>query len=299
MSHLKAILSCLGISTDSPVISMADVKSFCPKEFLGDDYMKSNIKYAEICQWLSFSESFNGAEDLSFLNTVFWSQSFLVGNRATLADIALYVTLHTAGGFTSFSSICRWFDHIQSLFGVSSGLSLVLIPKHPTLFPCKTIGQSTSPAQASTTAVTAATAVKAPEKVSATANVSSVALNPSTEIKVPKDPNTSKEKPVKPAASKETLPPLADGDDLNPTLLDIRVGKVVKCWDHPESEKLLCEEIDLGEGSHRMIASGLRAFYKSSDLEGRNVMVLSNLKERPMAGFKSQVNSIFDLKNPR
>lgn len=48
--------------------------------------------------------------------------------------------------------------------------------------------------------------------------------------------------------------------------------------------------IDLGLlGSTRTIASGLRAFYKAEEVQGRKVMVLANLKERPMAGFKSQV----------
>ncbi len=75
---------------------------------------------------------------------------------------------------------------------------------------------------------------------------------------------------------------------MDPSKLDIRVGHVVRCWDHPDSDKLLCEEVDLGEGSTRMIASGIRAFYSAADLQGRKVLVLANLKERSIAGFKSQ-----------
>ena len=52
------------------------------------------------------------------------------------------------------------------------------------------------------------------------------------------------------------------------------------------------QEIDLGEGAPRSIASGLRHFYASADeLVGRKVLVLANLKERPLAGFKSNVSS--------
>ena len=69
--------------------------------------------------------------------------------------------------------------------------------------------------------------------------------------------------------------------------LDIRVGKIVKAWHHPESEKLFCEEIDLGEDAPRQIASGLRAFYKTEELEGRRVVVLCNLKSRKLVGFPS------------
>lgn len=76
--------------------------------------------------------------------------------------------------------------------------------------------------------------------------------------------------------------------DLNPMKLDLRVGVILRCWDHPEAEKLLCEEIDVGEDKPRQIASGLRAHYSAASMEGQRVVVLANLKERAMVGFKSQ-----------
>lgn len=69
--------------------------------------------------------------------------------------------------------------------------------------------------------------------------------------------------------------------------LDIRVGKIVKVWPHPEAEKLFCEEIDVGEDAPRQIASGLRPFYKTEELENRRVIVLCNLKKRNLVGFPS------------
>ena len=45
------------------------------------------------------------------------------------------------------------------------------------------------------------------------------------------------------------------------TQVDIRVGKIVKVWEHEGSDKLFCEEIDVGEDKPRQIASGLRAYY--------------------------------------
>lgn len=70
--------------------------------------------------------------------------------------------------------------------------------------------------------------------------------------------------------------------------LDIRVGKILKAWPHPEAEKLYCEEIDVGEETPRQIASGLRPFYASAeDLTGKTVMVLCNLKKRNLVGFPS------------
>ena len=52
---------------------------------------------------------------------------------------------------------------------------------------------------------------------------------------------------------------------------------------------LLCEEVDCGEeGGPRNIASGIRAHYNADEFVGKKVMVLANLKDRAIAGFKSQ-----------
>ncbi len=70
--------------------------------------------------------------------------------------------------------------------------------------------------------------------------------------------------------------------------IDLRVGRIVRAWAHPEADKLWCEEIDLGEGAPRTIASGLRQHYSLEDMQGRRVIVVANLKPRTMVGFNSQ-----------
>ena len=96
------------------------------------------------------------------------------------------------------------------------------------------------------------------------------------------------------AKSTFTAGPASDGSPEGDCLasapaLDIRVGTVVKCWEHPDAEKLYCEEIDIGEeAGPRTIASGLRPFYASADdIRGRKVLIFANLKARTMQGFKS------------
>ena len=69
--------------------------------------------------------------------------------------------------------------------------------------------------------------------------------------------------------------------------LDVRVGLVKKVWMHEDSEKLFCEEVDVGEDDNRMVASGLRGLVEMDALEGRKVLVVCNLKERKLAGFPS------------
>eukprot|EP00501_MAST-03F_sp_TOSAG23-6_P001107 GSMAST32.ASY1.ANO1.1150.1 assembled CDS len=74
------------------------------------------------------------------------------------------------------------------------------------------------------------------------------------------------------------------------TKIDIRVGTITKAWPNPDSEKLWCEEIDLGaEIGMRSISSGLRQFYPEvSDMEGRKVLVVANLKAAKLAGVTSE-----------
>ena len=79
----------------------------------------------------------------------------------------------------------------------------------------------------------------------------------------------------------------AGDDELNISALDIRVGKIIKAWEHESAEKLYCEEVDVGEDKPRMIASGLRPFYKLDEMQNRTVLVLCNLKARSLVGFPS------------
>jgi len=75
--------------------------------------------------------------------------------------------------------------------------------------------------------------------------------------------------------------------ELSVSALDIRVGKIIKAWNHDDAEKLYCEEVDVGEDKPRQIASGLRPFYKLEDMQNRMVLVLCNLKARNLVGFPS------------
>jgi tRNA-binding EMAP/Myf-like protein len=75
---------------------------------------------------------------------------------------------------------------------------------------------------------------------------------------------------------KPTPPPADDGDndDADFNSLDVRVGLVVKAWKHPKSDKLLCEEIDVGESNPRSIASGIQAYYAPEQFQGKLVTVM-------------------------
>ncbi len=79
------------------------------------------------------------------------------------------------------------------------------------------------------------------------------------------------------------------GDDDQPefTKMEIRVGKIIKVWNHPDADKLFCEEIDVGEDTPRQIASGLRGHYELSEMQDKLVLVVCNLKASKIIGFAS------------
>eukprot|EP01039_Chlorochromonas_danica_P007114 gene7114-7866_t len=64
-------------------------------------------------------------------------------------------------------------------------------------------------------------------------------------------------------------------------------GLITSVSKHPTAEKLYCEEIDVGEGSPRPIASGLVPYYSLEEMTNRKVIVICNLKPRNLVGFKS------------
>ena len=70
--------------------------------------------------------------------------------------------------------------------------------------------------------------------------------------------------------------------------LEIRVGKIVEISKHPEADSLYVEKVDMGEAEGpRTIVSGLVAFCTAEQLLNSNVVVLCNLKPRPLKGITS------------
>ncbi len=189
-----------------------------------------------------------------------------MGNSFSLADAAVYVALLNNQEIFGFPEICRWFDHVQHLCSATSGLPIILMPKPGVaVFPLlKGPSCATPPAALSSSSASAASSSCPSVEVTSGATSASGETDPklTKEKKGGDKPPKAEKKTKESPASSETTPAAQSADD-NPTLLDICVGRVVKCWDHAESDKLLCEEIDIGEASGpRSIASGLRAFYQ-------------------------------------
>lgn len=69
---------------------------------------------------------------------------------------------------------------------------------------------------------------------------------------------------------------------------DLRVGKVVTVAHHPEADGLFHLTIDVGGGETRSVCAGLRKFLSDSEMEGRLVVLVCNLKPRKLRGIDSE-----------
>uniref|UniRef100_UPI00398F7D43 tyrosine--tRNA ligase, cytoplasmic n=1 Tax=Pristiophorus japonicus TaxID=55135 RepID=UPI00398F7D43 len=86
-------------------------------------------------------------------------------------------------------------------------------------------------------------------------------------------------------ASKE---PTAENDEIVPSRLDIRVGRIISVERHPDADSLYVEKVDLGEAQPRTVVSGLVQYISVEELQDRDVVMLCNLKPQKMRGIESQ-----------
>src|SRR5579885_3248885 len=82
-----------------------------------------------------------------------------------------------------------------------------------------------------------------------------------------------------------TTPTTINYDDF--AKVDLRVATVLECKAHPNADKLLVLQIDLGT-EKRQICAGLRAHYQPEQLVGKQIIVVANLAPRTMRGEVSQ-----------
>lgn len=69
--------------------------------------------------------------------------------------------------------------------------------------------------------------------------------------------------------------------------VELRIGTVLKAEPHPNADKLLVLQVDLGD-QQRQVLAGIRAYYAPEALVGKQVVVVANLAPRTMRGLESQ-----------
>jgi len=69
--------------------------------------------------------------------------------------------------------------------------------------------------------------------------------------------------------------------------MQFQVGEIIECEEVPKSKKLLCSKVRIGN-EVKQIVSGIKQYYSASEMVGKKVMVLVNLKPATLAGVVSE-----------
>ena len=72
------------------------------------------------------------------------------------------------------------------------------------------------------------------------------------------------------------------------TKLEIKVAVIIEAETHPNADRLLKLSVDIGEEELRTVCAGVAAAYSPSQIIGKRVALLSNLKPRKIRGVLSQ-----------
>ena len=71
------------------------------------------------------------------------------------------------------------------------------------------------------------------------------------------------------------------------TKVELKVGTIISAEKHPKADRLLVEQIDLGDET-RQIVSGIAKSFKPEEVIGKKVVVVTNLKPVKLRGVESQ-----------
>jgi len=69
--------------------------------------------------------------------------------------------------------------------------------------------------------------------------------------------------------------------------VELRVATIKSAEPHPNADKLMLLQIDLGT-EQRQICAGIRNHYTPAELVGRQIIVVANLETATLRGFESQ-----------
>ena len=69
--------------------------------------------------------------------------------------------------------------------------------------------------------------------------------------------------------------------------IELKVATIKKAEPHPNADKLLVLQIDLGS-EERQIIAGIKGHYAPEELVGRQVVVVANLETAKLRGVESQ-----------
>jgi aminoacyl tRNA synthase complex-interacting multifunctional protein 1 len=283
----------------------------------------TETEQAEINQWLTTSSRLqsNPADPslLETLNTHLSSRTTLLGAKPSKADVALYESLAASvakwspeqrTGEKGLPNIVRHLDFVQNspLFGVEKK-ELVVDPEEilyvKPMVDAKAEKERLKKEKAATAAAAGGETVLADRSTKGKSVGEKVAekVGEVKEKVVAAVSGEGGEQQQKKKEKKEKVPKPqkapAAAAPLSPSLIDLRVGHVLKAIKHPEADSLFVSTIAMGDkpGTEdtseyegqvvRTVCSGLNGLVPLEEMQGRYVVVVCNLKPVKMRGVKS------------
>jgi aminoacyl tRNA synthase complex-interacting multifunctional protein 1 len=226
---------------------------------------------------------------------------FLVSNHLTLADLVFFVTVHPIMSQWSdkdrviFSSVTRWFDHIQHLPEVRKASANMFPPIKINLdVPLATAKGKENQTKEDKGKQTKDNAEAKPKEESKQLPKTEEKPQEKQREKVQKGKEqqppkeSAKGAGTKKGGPKEEPPKSQLSATEDVSRLDIRVGKIINCKKHEGADSLYVEEIDVGEEKPRQVVSGLVKFIPFDEMQNRRVALLCNLKPSNLKGVRSQ-----------
>ncbi|TCD63682.1 G4 quadruplex nucleic acid binding protein [Steccherinum ochraceum] len=261
-------------------------------------YGQSEKDQAEVAGWIekiSTGEVVK-AETLKDLDSQLTSRTYLVNNYLTAADVALYGALHPVlsqlqpAQYYAHPAVTRYFDHIQNASPVRKSASALapafaLVPFDFANAP-KVERKADPPKEKKKPAAAAAPAEGSKKEGKGKKEVKSEEAAPApAEGKQKKE---KKEKKPAPEGGNKKAAVAEDAGEPVPSMIDLRVGKILDIKVHPDADGLYIETIDFGEETGpRQVVSGLVKYIPIEQMRDKILVGVCNLKPANMRGVKS------------
>ncbi|KAF8443048.1 hypothetical protein L210DRAFT_3445800 [Boletus edulis BED1] len=269
------------------------------------DTGRTDTDKQEVVSWIDKVAAGNvvKSENFSDLESTLVPRTYIVSNYLTAADVALYGALHPTlsqlqpAQYYATPATTRYFDHIQTLPSVRAAAQ-ALSPAFSTVpFDFESapkMERKQEPPKKKEKAPKAVDQTAAGEKSEVAAKSKENASRPPKEKKEKKEKEKKKDATPQDGGKKgkgDAGGGTASAEDTGepvPSMIDLRVGRILDVKKHPDADSLYIEQIDLGEETGpRTVVSGLVNYIPIEEMRDKYLVAICNLKPAAMRGVKS------------
>ncbi|KAG5654300.1 hypothetical protein H0H81_004719 [Sphagnurus paluster] len=248
----------------------------------------------EVTEWLekAVQADVTSEANIQTLNATLVPRTYLVNNQLSAADVAIYGVLHPYFSklqppqYYAVPSLTRFFDHIQSSPAVRPAADTLAPAFTPVTLDLENAPKIERKAEPSKKEKKAAAAATAETEKAAVPEPSAAAPAEKAQKKEKKE--KKKDTSAEDSKKKAAKAPAADEGEPVPSMIDLRVGRIVDIMKHPDADGLYVEQIDIGEETGpRTVVSGLVHYIPIEDMRDKFLVAVCNLKPANMRGVKS------------